>query len=104
MGELKATIDRSFTAVHADLRDHGQRITRLEEYKIRAEERQLAGDRIQKQFDHERVERETHYAQENQIHTNRESLGLYRWQLWVAFLGILVAVGGVAATVSMLLR
>lgn len=92
MGRLEKTVETSFREVRHDLELFGKRVTALEEFKIRAEERGRTEDRIRAEFDRAEVRRESQTALDNQATTNRVSISLYRWQLWVAVLSIIIAV------------
>lgn len=92
IGRVEKSVDENFRTVHATLGDHGQRITALEEARIRSEERASAEERLKAELDRRDLERETRKQEKEQEERGRVTLTLYRWQVALAVIALVLAV------------
>lgn len=86
MGELKHAVDGT-------LRDHGRRISVLEEKEIRRQEREATEDRIRKALQEE-------HGQHEQNQHQRATIALARWQVYLGFLLAFVTLAGVVVALA----
>ena len=87
IGELKNAVDRSISELTIRVSKQGERIAGLEEYRIRAEEREKAEDRLRRALQEERRTRD---EEDN----TRVTLSFARWQVWFAAILALGAIVG----------
>lgn len=92
MGELKH-------AVNGTLRDHGHRISALEEKEIRRQEREATEDRIRKALEDERQHEKQDRQQEHEQHLGRRQLSISTVGLWVAVITALALIAGTVIAV-----
>ena len=87
MGELKEAVATSLREIRTTLTEHGTDINQLKEFRIRAEEREHAEDRLRRALQEERRARD---EEDN----TRVTLSFARWQVWFAAILALGAIVG----------
>lgn len=87
MGELKH-------AVEGTMRDHGVRISKLEEQEIRRQEREQTEARIRSEVEQQHQHEKEEIQQQHEQHLGRTQLSISKLGLWVAALtALFLAVG-----------